>query len=52
MNDNINAGLAARIVDPDGGANVAAKAERLRAEGVQNATFLPSDSTVSCKWMG
>ena len=39
MNDYINAGLAARIVDPDGGANVAAKAKRLRAEGVQNANF-------------
>ena len=39
MNDYINTDLAARIVDPDGGANVAAKAERLRADGVQNANF-------------
>ena len=36
MNAYINSGMADRIVDPDNGANVAAKADRLRAAGVKS----------------
>ena len=36
VKDYITAGLDSKIVDPDGGANVAAKAEKLRSAGVSN----------------
>ena len=39
--DYINAGLDSKIVDPDGGANVATKAEKLKSVGVSNPNLKP-----------
>ena len=36
MKDHINPGLDSKIVDSDGGANVATKAEKLKSAGVSN----------------